>query len=54
LVFASNREGPFALFITDLDDRPPRKLDLGGRVALSPAWSPRLTSAASGGGDRSP
>ena len=46
LVFASNREGPFALFITDLDDRPPRKLDTGGRVALSPAWSPRLNAAA--------
>jgi len=54
LVFASNREGPFALFITDLDDRPPRKLDLGGRVALSPAWSPRMTSASAAGGERSP
>lgn len=55
LVFASNREGPFALFVTDLDDRPPRRLETGGRVAVSPAWSPRLSSAAAaGGGDRSP
>ncbi len=41
LVFASNRGGSFGLWVSDLDDHPPRKLDTGGRVALSPAWSPR-------------
>jgi len=46
LVFASNRGGSFGLWVTDLDDRPPRKLDTGGRVALSPAWSPRMTGVA--------
>jgi TolB protein len=40
LVFASNREGAYSLFITDLDGRPPRKLDTGGRAAMSPSWSP--------------
>jgi TolB protein len=40
LVFASNREGVRALFVTSLDDRPPRRLDTGGREASSPAWSP--------------
>jgi TolB protein len=44
LVFASNREGSTALFVTDLDDRPPRKLDTGGLQTLSPAWSPRPAS----------
>jgi TolB protein len=43
LVFASTRDGPFALYVTDLDGTPPRKLDTGGKVALSPAWSPRLS-----------
>jgi TolB protein len=42
LVFASNREGKTGLFVTDLDNTPPRRLDTGGRIALSPAWSPRL------------
>jgi len=41
LVFTSERDGKHALWITDLDGGPPRKLDTGGRVALSPAWSPR-------------
>lgn len=43
LVFASNRGGAYALYVSDLDDRPPRKLDTGGLVATSPAWSPRIT-----------
>jgi TolB protein len=47
LVFASNREGAFRLFVTDLDARPPRRLDTGGQTALSPAWSPRLGSTRS-------
>lgn len=41
LVFASNRGGDFGLWVTDLDGTPPRKLDTGGRTAISPAWSPR-------------
>ena len=41
LVFASNRDGAFGLWVSDLDGTPPRKLDIGGRIALSPAWSPR-------------
>ena len=41
LVFASNRDGSFGLWVSDLDGTPPRKLDTGGRVAVSPAWSPR-------------
>ncbi|HYM81666.1 MAG TPA: Tol-Pal system beta propeller repeat protein TolB [Candidatus Limnocylindria bacterium] len=41
LVFASNRDGAYGLYVTDLDSNPPRRLDTGGRVALSPAWSPR-------------
>lgn len=41
LVFSSDRDGAKALWITDLDGTPPRKLDTGGRKALSPAWSPR-------------
>ena len=41
LVFTSDRDGRRALWITDLDGGPPRKLDTGGRIALSPAWSPR-------------
>jgi TolB protein len=41
LVFASNRDGVPALYITDLDERPPRRLDTGGLRAQSPAWSPR-------------
>jgi len=47
LVFASNREGVPALYVTDLDDRPPRKLDTGGLRAQSPAWSPRPPAAGS-------
>jgi TolB protein len=47
LVFASNREGGYALFVSDLDDRPPRKLDTHGLRAMSPAWSPRLAGAPS-------
>lgn len=42
LVFASNRDGTRSLWVTDLDGAAPRKLDTGGRKALSPAWSPRL------------
>jgi len=46
LVFASNRGGgTYALYVTDLDDRPPRKLETGGREAMTPAWSPRLSGA---------
>jgi TolB protein len=42
LVFASNREGgTYGLFVTDLDSTPPRRLDAGGKIALSPAWGPR-------------
>lgn len=42
LLFASNREGgTYGLFVTDLDQTPPRRLDTGGKVALSPAWGPR-------------
>lgn len=47
LVFASSREGSFGLYVTDLDNTPPRKLDTGGRVALSPAWSPRPATVGS-------
>jgi TolB protein len=53
LVFASNRDGPWALYVTDLDDRAPRKLDIGARQALSPAWSPRRTGAGASGSNRS-
>ena len=45
LVFASNRDGPKGLYVTDLDDRPPRRLDMGGVPAQSPAWSPRPPGA---------
>jgi TolB protein len=45
LVFASNRDGAFGLYVTDLDDHPPRKLDTGGREAMSAAWSPRVAAA---------
>jgi TolB protein len=41
LVFASNRDGAYGLYVADLDGRPPRRLDTGGLVASSPAWSPR-------------
>jgi TolB protein len=41
LVFASNRDGSPGLYVTDLDERPPRRLDTGGLRAQSPAWSPR-------------
>ena len=42
LVFASNRDGPkYGLYVTDLDDRPPRRIDTGDKEAMSPAWSPR-------------
>ncbi len=41
LVFSSDRDGSRGLWVTDLDGTPPRKLDVGGRTALSPAWSPR-------------
>ena len=44
LVFASNRDGGYGLWVTDLDGALPRKLDTGGRRALSPAWSPRRTT----------
>jgi TolB protein len=43
LIFTSSRDGPFGLYVSDLDGTSPRKLDTGGRIALSPAWSPRLT-----------
>jgi TolB protein len=42
LVFSSNRDGGRGLYVTDLDDRPPRRLDTGGLVASTPAWSPRF------------
>ncbi len=41
LVFSSDRDGRRGLYVSDLDAAPPRPLDTGGRVALSPAWSPR-------------
>ena len=41
LVFASNRDGRYGLYVTDLDDRPARRIDTGGKEAMSPAWSPR-------------
>ncbi|NOT34407.1 MAG: Tol-Pal system beta propeller repeat protein TolB [Candidatus Eisenbacteria bacterium] len=47
LVFASNREGTFALFISHLDGSPARRLETGGMVAMSPAWSPRMTAGGS-------
>ncbi len=46
LVFSSDRDGAKALWITDLDGTPPRKIDTGGRKALSPAWSPRPATIA--------
>jgi len=45
LVFASNRDSIPGLYVTDLDDHAPRRLDLGGLRAQSPAWSPRPPSA---------
>jgi TolB protein len=42
LLFSSNRDGKRGLWVADLSDRAPRKLDIGGRSAMSPAWSPRL------------
>jgi TolB protein len=45
LVFASNRDSVPGLYVTDLDDRAPRRLDLGGLRAQSPAWSPRPPGA---------
>jgi hypothetical protein len=30
--------------VSDLDGGMPRKLDTGGRRAMSPAWSPRRSS----------
>jgi len=47
LVFASDRGGSRGLWVTDLDDRPPYKLNTGGRVAMSPAWSPRPSGPSS-------
>ena len=44
LVFASNRDGAYGLWVTDLDGALPRKLEAGGRQALSPAWSPRRST----------
>ena len=44
LVFASDRDGGYGLWVTDLDGALPRKLDTGGRRALSPAWSPRRST----------
>lgn len=43
IVFSSDRDGVRSLYITDLSDRPPRRLDSGGLPSSSPAWSPRLT-----------
>ena len=42
LLFSSDRGGSRALFVTDLDDRPARKIDTNGLPAFTPAWSPRL------------
>ena len=47
LLFASNRDSIPGLYVTDLDDRSPRRLDLGGLRAQSPAWSPRPPGAGS-------
>jgi TolB protein len=55
LLFASNRGGATGLYVSDLDDRPPRKLDLGALVASSPAWSPRrIEGRGDGASERSP
>ena len=55
LVFASNRGGAPGLYVSDLDDRPPRRLDLGALVASSPAWSPRrIEGRGDGSSERSP
>ena len=40
-----HRDGAYGLYVTDLDDRSPRRIDTGGKEALSPAWSPRPTGA---------
>jgi TolB protein len=42
ILFSSDRQGPRGLFVSDLSDRPPRRLDTGNLVASSPAWSPRF------------
>ncbi len=42
LVFASTRDGPSGIYISDLDQGSPRRVDTGGMTAMSPAWSPRL------------
>src|SRR5690349_24956527 len=42
LVFASTRDGPVGIYISDLDQGSPRRLDLGGLTGISPAWSPRF------------
>ena len=42
IVFSSDRDGVRSLFVSDLSDRPPRRLDTGSSPASSPAWSPRL------------
>jgi TolB protein len=47
LVFASNRDSVPGLYVTDLDDRPVRRLDTGGMRAQSPAWSPRPPNSGS-------
>jgi TolB protein len=47
LVFASNRDGVQGIWVSDLDGRPPRKLNVGGRLAFSPAWSPRFQTVQS-------
>jgi Tol biopolymer transport system component len=43
-VFASNRDGGYGLWVTDLDGAVPRKLDTGGHRSMSPAWSPRRST----------
>ena len=42
LLFASSRDGPIGLYVSDLDQGSPRRIDTGGLVTSSPAWSPRL------------
>jgi TolB protein len=46
LVFASNRDGAYGLWASDLT-REPRKLQTGGRIAMTPAWSPRAPDTGS-------
>jgi len=45
LVFSSDRDGHRGLFVSDLDGKSPRRLETGGLIASSPAWSPQPAGA---------